>query len=153
VKDRSGVFSPLNARRRHASLILMCVVVPLVATACGSGEADRADPYDGPMIAVSTAKAGEGEYAGDGDPTPVTFRGTTGEAVPITVFQQVVLPKLGTVITWTEGGHDVAVFGRLWTKAKTAELVALADKLEFVDPTSWRGASPTVSRFASPGSK
>jgi hypothetical protein len=97
------------------------------------GEADRADPYDGPMIAVSTTKAGEGGYLGDGEQTPVTVRGKHGEAVPITVFQQVILPTLGTVIAWTEGGHDVSVFGRLWTKDRTADLVAIANKLELVD--------------------
>jgi hypothetical protein len=94
------------------------------------GEADRADPYDGPMLAVLTAPTGSGGFAGDGDRTPVTVRGLSGEAAPITVFQQSVVPELGTVVAWTENGEDVGVFGRLWGKERVPELVAIADRLE-----------------------
>ena len=82
------------------------------------GRVDLVDKYDGPMIAVFTNKAGDGDYLGDGDKTPVTVRGMPGQAAPITVFQQVVLPDLGTVVAWTEAGHDVAIYGRLWPKSR-----------------------------------
>src|SRR5438552_1287430 len=45
------------------------------------GEAARADPYDGPMLGVFSAKGGDGGvFAGDGDRTPVTVRGRAGWA-------------------------------------------------------------------------
>jgi hypothetical protein len=97
------------------------------------GEVDRADPYDGPMIGLFTKKSGQGGYAGDGDPTPVTVRGKAGVAAPITVFQQSIVPELGTVIAWTEGGRDVGLYGRLWTKERADALVALANRLELRD--------------------
>jgi hypothetical protein len=97
------------------------------------GEADRADPYDGPMIGLFSAKQGDGGFAGDGDPTPVTVRGTDGAAAPITVFQQTIVPEVGTVIAWTEAGRDYGLFGRLWPQERTGELVTLANRLEMVD--------------------
>jgi len=117
------------------------------------GEADRADPYDGPMIGLFSTKAGEGGYAGDGDPTPVTVRGMAGDALPITVFQQTIVPELGTVIVWTEGGRDVGLFGRLWTKERTGELVALANRLELVDGRLAfpAGGHPMATSRCSPG--
>jgi hypothetical protein len=96
------------------------------------GEAARSDPYDGPLLGVFSTKTGDGGFAGDGDPTGVTVRGRDGVAAPITVFQQAIVPELGTVVTWAEGGKDVALFGRLWGKERVPDLVALADRLEVV---------------------
>src|SRR2546430_1768161 len=77
------------------------------------GEADRADPYGGPMIGVFSTKTGQGGFVGDADRTPVTVRGLPADAAPITVFQQSIVPELGTVIAWTENGRDVGLYGRL----------------------------------------
>lgn len=95
------------------------------------GDTSTGDPYAGPMVAV--VWGGEASYRGDGDPTPVTVRGTQGVAAPITVFQQVVLDELGTVIAWDEGDEPVGLYGRYWDASRTADLVALADALEVED--------------------
>jgi hypothetical protein len=95
------------------------------------GESARSDPYTGPMLGVIWGT--EEEHAGDGDTTPVRVRGTDGVAAPITVFQQVILDELGTVIAWHEGDLSVGLYGRLWDQSRTEELVAVADSLEFVD--------------------
>ena len=75
----------------------------------------------------------EGDQSGDGNRTPVRVRGTDGVSAPITVFQQVILDELGTVIAWHEGDLSVGLYGRLWDQSRTDELVAVADSLEFVD--------------------
>jgi hypothetical protein len=90
------------------------------------------DPYDGPMLGVLWAPAGGGGFGGDGDQHPVTVRGRSGVAAPITVFQQAVVPELGTVIAWTEGDVDVGLYGRRWSLDRASELVAIADRLEAV---------------------
>jgi hypothetical protein len=95
------------------------------------GESARSDPYTGPMLGVFWGTGGE--HSGDGDTTPVRVRGTDGVAAPITVFQQVILDELGTVIAWHEGDLSVGLYGRLWDQSRTDELVAVADSLEFVD--------------------
>lgn len=88
------------------------------------------DPYSAPMIGVVW---GEGDHSGDGDSTPVRVRGTEGVAAPITVFQQVVLEKLGTVIAWNEDGRSVGLYGRHWSLDRADELVSIAEQLEFTD--------------------
>lgn len=88
------------------------------------------DPYSGPMLGVLW---GEQSHAGDGDATPVKVRGADGVAAPITVFQQVILEELGTVIAWDEDGRSVGLYGRGWEQARPNELVALAEQLELVD--------------------
>lgn len=95
------------------------------------GEAGRGDPYDGPMLGVVWGE--EGDHAGDGTRTPVRVRGRSGEAAPITVFQQVVLEDLGTVIAWDESDLSVGFYGRFWDADRTDELVALAEELVFSD--------------------
>lgn len=95
------------------------------------GEANRDDPYDGPMLGVIWGE--EGDHAGDGTRTPVRVRGRSGEAAPITVFQQVVLEELGTVIAWEESDLSVGFYGRFWDADRTDELVALAEGLVFSD--------------------
>ena len=96
------------------------------------GEADRADPYDGPMLGLvwGPATAGRG---GDGPAEAVTVRGAPGSAGPITVFQQVVLPELGTQIEWQEGDLRIGIYGRRWGEDRLDELVGLADSLEVAD--------------------
>lgn len=88
------------------------------------------DPYSGPMLGVLW---GEESHAGDGDAKPVKVRGADGVAAPITVFQQTILEELGTVIAWDEEGRSVGLYGRRWARARTNELVALAEQLELVD--------------------
>ena len=94
------------------------------------GETSHADPYDGPMLGVVW---GSGDHGGDGPKTQVRVRGTEGVAAPITVFQQAILPELGTVIAWREGGLSVGLYGRRWGTDRIGELVALADSLVVVD--------------------
>jgi hypothetical protein len=91
------------------------------------GDTSHSDPYAGPMLAVAWGR--QGGYDGDGAPTPVAVRGTEGVAAPISVFQQVVLDDLGTVIAWDEGDDPVGLYGRLWDESRTDELVAFADAL------------------------
>lgn len=88
------------------------------------------DPYSSPMVAIAW---GEESHAGDGDSTPVRVRGTTGVAAPISVFQQVVLADLGTVIAWEENGLQVGLYGRGWSLDEADELVSIADNAEFAD--------------------
>jgi hypothetical protein len=99
------------------------------------GDTSQDDPYASPMLAV--AWGGEGSHRGDGDPSPVTVRGTEGVAAPISVFQQVVPDDLGTVIAWDEGDDPVGLYGRLWDESRTDELVALADALVVEDDGSF----------------
>lgn len=93
------------------------------------GETGRDDPYTGPMLGVMWSP--DDGHAGDGDPTPVRVRGTDGVAAPISVFQQVVLPDVGTVVAWEEEGLEVGLYGRGWALSRADELVALADNLVF----------------------
>ena len=88
------------------------------------------DPYQAPMIGVVSGP--DGPSAGDGDKVPVTVRGVDGAAAPITVFQQVVLEDLGTVVAWQEPGTSlgVALYGRGYDTSRVPELVALADTLQ-----------------------
>lgn len=58
------------------------------------GAAGASDPYDGPMLGVIWNPADDGGHGGDGDPEPVTVRGQSGVAAPITVFQQTIVPEL-----------------------------------------------------------
>ena len=97
------------------------------------GEVDREDPYAGPMLGVLWGPADEVDLAGDGESAPVTVRGTAGVVAPITVFQQTVLPELGTVVAWREAGLSVGLYGRLWSPDRSDDLVALADALTFAD--------------------
>jgi hypothetical protein len=97
------------------------------------GAADTEDPYDGPMVGVLWNPADAGGHSGDGDTEPVTVRGHSGVAAPITVFQQTILPELGTVIAWTEGDRSFGVYGRGWPIERADELVAIADHLEEAD--------------------
>lgn len=60
------------------------------------GPDDAGDPYDGSMIGVLWNPADTGGHGGDGDAEAVTVRGEPGVAAPITVFQQTILPELGT---------------------------------------------------------
>ena len=96
----------------------------------GDGRVD--DPYREPMVGVAWGPEGTG-FVGDGDPTAVVVRGVDGTVAPITVFQQVVLPELGLVVTWREGDQEVALYGRGWGSDRQDELVALADQVEVVD--------------------
>lgn len=100
------------------------------------GEAGAEDPYDGPMLGVlwnPRGDHGDGSHAGDGAREAVTVRGRDGVAAPITVFQQVVLPDLGTVVAWTEGDRSLGLYGRQWSIDRADELVAIAERLEEVD--------------------
>jgi hypothetical protein len=97
------------------------------------GAADAEDPYDGPMIGVLWSPADGGGHGGDGDSEPVTVRGHSGVAAPITVFQQTIVPELGTVIAWTEGDRAFGLYGRGWSIERADELVAIADRLEEAD--------------------
>src|SRR5690606_18345406 len=76
-------------------------------------------------------------HRGDGDSTPVTLRtehGATNAVVaPMTVFQQVVLPDLGTVVAWTEEGVEVGLYGRGWSMDRVDELVAIAEQIQVAD--------------------
>lgn len=94
------------------------------------GEAGASDPYDGPMLGLFWDPADDGTHAGDGDPQPVTVRGRSGVAAPITVFQQTIVPELGTVIAWTEGDRDFGLYGREWPIDRAAELVEIANGIE-----------------------
>jgi hypothetical protein len=97
------------------------------------GAADAGDPYDGPMLGVLWNPADDGGHGGDGDSQPVTVRGESGVAAPITVFQQTILPELGTVIAWTYGDRAIGLYGRGWPIDRAGELVTIADRLEEVD--------------------
>jgi hypothetical protein len=97
------------------------------------GAADAEDPYDGPMIGVLWSPADGGGHGGDGYSEPVTVRGHSGVAAPITVFQQTIVPELGTVIAWTEGDRAFGLYGRGWSIERADELVAIADRLEEAD--------------------
>lgn len=97
------------------------------------GAADADDPYDGPMLGVLWNPAADGTHRGDGEPVPVTVRGHDGVAAPITVFQQTILPELGTVIACEEGDTAIGLYGRGWPIDRADELVAFADRLEEVD--------------------
>lgn len=94
------------------------------------GERARADPFEGPMLAVMS---GGNSNDGDGDRTLVRVRGIDGVAAPITVFQQNIPEGLGTVIAWRERDIEVGLYGRLWDASRVGELVAIADRLEFAD--------------------
>lgn len=87
---------------------------------------DAADPYAGPVVALLW---GTESHAGDGEPTPVTVRGTEGVVAPITAFQQVVLEELGSVVAWTEGDVSFGLYGRGWDLSRADELVAMADAI------------------------
>lgn len=97
------------------------------------GHPTPGDPYAGTMLGLFWAPKDEVDYRGDGDPTPVEVRGRDGVAAPITVFQQTVLPDLGTVVAWEEHGMSVGLMGREWPAHRTDELVKLADALEYDD--------------------
>ena len=87
------------------------------------------DPYEGPMLGLLWDPAGEGDHAGDDRGRPVNVRGQRGMAAAITVFQQTILPDLGTVIAWTEGDRDFGLYGRQWPGGAD-ELVGIANQLE-----------------------
>jgi hypothetical protein len=87
------------------------------------------DPYDGPMLGLVWNAADE-THIGDGDARSVTVRGQRGAAAPITVFQQTVLPELGSVVAWTEGGRAFGLYGRGWSIERTDELVEIAEGIE-----------------------
>jgi hypothetical protein len=97
------------------------------------GAANVEDPYDGPMVGLLWSPADHGGHGGDGDSEPVTVRGHSGLAAPITVFQQTIIPELGTVIAWTEGDRAFGLYGRGWPIERADELVAIADRLEETD--------------------
>jgi hypothetical protein len=97
------------------------------------GTAGASDPYDEPMLGVLWNAADDGGHGGDGDSEPVTVRGQSGVAAPITVFQQTILPELGTVIAWTDRENALGLYGRGWSMDRADELVAIADRLEVVD--------------------
>ena len=88
------------------------------------------DPFDGPMLGLLWNPAGEGGHEGDGPGSPVTVRGYRGVAAPISVFQQTILPELGTVIAWTEGDREFGLYGRKWPMGRAEELVAIANQIE-----------------------
>ena len=94
------------------------------------GASDADDPYDGPMLGLLWNPADGGGFGGDGPSEPVTVRGQRGVAAPITVFQQAVIPELGTVVAWTEGDRSFGLYGRGWPMERAHELVAIADRLE-----------------------
>lgn len=97
------------------------------------GPSSAGDPYDGPMLGLLWNATDDSGHGGDGDSLPVMVRGHSGVAAPITVFQQVILPELGTVIAWSEGGRALGLYGRLWPLERRDELVAIANKLEASD--------------------
>jgi hypothetical protein len=92
------------------------------------GDIEADDPYRHPMVAV--VRGGDGSHEGDGTSTTVDVRGTTGAAAPITVFQQVVVDDLGTVVAWEEDGTYMGLYGRGYDSSQTPDLVAFADGLE-----------------------
>src|SRR3954470_19891569 len=94
------------------------------------GRTGSSDPYDSPMLGVVT---GGWDHKGDGDKTPVRVRGVDGVAAPITVFQQVIPEGLGTVIAWEEREMPIGLYGRFLDSSHVADLVSLADKLEFAN--------------------
>ncbi len=97
------------------------------------GDASAADPYEGRMLGVFWNPVGDETHMGDGDQEPVTVQGTSGVTAPITVFQQVVLPELGSLVAWSEGDVNVGLYGRGWPLDEVGELVELADQLEVLD--------------------
>lgn len=97
------------------------------------GEANSDDPYRGAMLGVFWSSADDGGHGGDGDTQPVTVRGKSGVAAPITVFQQTILPDLGTVIAWTEGDRAFGFYGRHWPIERANELVEIANELQEAD--------------------
>ena len=97
------------------------------------GTSSAGDPYDGPMLGVFWNATDDSGHGGDGESHPVIVRGHTAVAAPITVFQQVILPELGTVIAWSEDGRALGVYGRLWPLERRDELVAIANQLEAAD--------------------
>lgn len=94
------------------------------------GPASAQDAYDGPMLGVFWNPGDDGGHGGDGDSQPVTVRGESGVAAPITVFQQTIVPELGTVIAWNEGDRAVGLYGRRWPIDRASELVEMANQLE-----------------------
>lgn len=94
------------------------------------GESAASDPYDGPMLGLFWNPAGDGSHVGDGDSEQVTVRGQRGFTAPITVFQQTILPELGTVIAWTEGDRAFGLYGRQWPVDRATELVEIANATE-----------------------
>jgi hypothetical protein len=70
---------------------------------------------------------------GDGEQREVSVRGSRGVAEELTVFQQAVLPELGTALSWHEGTLSVTVVGRFWSMDRTDELVEVAEMLEHRD--------------------
>jgi len=97
------------------------------------GHTSPGDPYAGPMVGVFWAPKDEIDYRGDGDPTSVEVRNHDGVVAPMTVFQQTVLPELGTVVAWEERGMSVGVMGREWLADRTDQLVELADAVDYDD--------------------
>lgn len=97
------------------------------------GEAKNEDPYRGAMLGVFWNAVDDGGHGGDGDTRAVTVRGQRGVAAPITVFQQTILPDLGTVIAWTEGDRSLGLYGRHWPIERADRLVELANRLEEVE--------------------
>jgi hypothetical protein len=95
------------------------------------GDTTIADPFAGEMLGVFWGT--EGSAAGDGDSWPVTVRGVDGVSAPLTVFQQVVLDELGTVIAWEEEGFFVGLYGRGFDTEQTPELLAYAETLSHGD--------------------
>jgi hypothetical protein len=113
----------------------LCLSIPLGLTPSETagmvlyGDADAEDPYDGPMVGLLWDRADVTNHAGDGDPVPVTVRGHEGVAAPITVFQQAIVPELGTVIAWTEGARAFGLYGKGWPLDRAPELVEIANGL------------------------
>jgi hypothetical protein len=97
------------------------------------GDLTEADPYAGRMLAVIWNPASGDNHAGDGTTTPVKVRGHDGVAAPITVFQQTILPELGTVIAWSEDGMNFGLYGRGWSVSQRGELVRMANSLHTAD--------------------
>ncbi len=94
--------------------------------------ADAEDPFGGPVVVLMWG--GDGGFKGDGDGEAVTLReahGVTDAVIaPITAFQQVVLPDLGTVVAWTEDGEAFGLYGRGWPRDRADELVAVAESMQ-----------------------
>ncbi len=97
------------------------------------GSSTSKDPYDGAMLGLLWNPSDGANHAGDGDSTPVTVRGRKGVAAPISVFQQTILPELGTVIAWTEGDTSFGLYGRRWSQGRADELVTIANRIEESD--------------------
>jgi hypothetical protein len=98
------------------------------------GDTGTGDAYDGPMLGLLWNPADDGSHVGDGDSQPVTVRGQPGFAAPITVFQQVVLPELGTVVAWAEGGRAFGLYGRGWPMERAGELAEIASGIQPASP-------------------